>query len=271
MTGVLARICAAKRVAVAERRRSWPFAAVAATAAAAPPPRGFARALWRAAEAGGAGLIAEFKRASPSRGAISAAADPAEVARAYAAAGACCLSVLTEEAHFGGADADLMTACAAVALPVLRKDFTLDPYQVVEARAIGADAVLLIMAALGDAQAAELEAAARELGLDVLLEVHDEVELDRALRLRSSLIGINNRDLRSLAVDLAVTVRLAPRVPRDRLAVGESGIALAADVARLRAAGARGFLVGESLMRRPADAAALCGAAGLAAVELVQS
>ena len=237
----------------------------------APPPRGFAPALWRAAGAGGAGLIAEFKRASPSRGAISTTADPSRIARAYAAAGACCLSVLTEEAHFGGTDDDLVAARAAVALPVLRKDFILDPYQVVEARAIGADAVLLIMAALGDGQAAELEATAQAVGLDVLLEVHDEAELERALRLCSSLVGINNRDLRSLAVDLAVTARLAPQVPQDRLAICESGIASAGDVARMRAAGARGFLVGESLMRQPADAAALCGAAGSAAVELEQT
>lgn len=259
MSSVLARICAAKREEVAARRRRRPLAALMTEAAAAAPTRGFARTLRRAVEAGGIGLIAEFKRASPSRGAIRADADPTVVARTYAAGGAACLSVLTEAPHFGGSDADLMTARAAVALPVLRKDFTLDPYQVVEARAIGADAVLLIMAALDDAQAAELEATAWTLGLDVLIEVHDETELARALRLRSPLIGINNRDLHSLGVNLALTERLAPGVPTDRLAVCESGIGSAADVDRMRAVGVQAFLVGESLMRQPAAVAVICG------------
>ncbi|MGF1639686.1 MAG: indole-3-glycerol phosphate synthase TrpC, partial [Rhodospirillales bacterium] len=221
-----------------------------AEARAADPPRGFAAALTRAA-ASGYGLIAEIKRASPSKGVIRAGVEPAAIARGYAAGGATCLSVLTEPRYFRGDDADLAAARAAVALPVLRKDFLLDPYQIVEARAIGADAVLLIMAALDDGQAGELAATARELGMDVLVEVHDHPELDRALRLETTLIGINNRNLKTLAVDLATTEKLAPRVPADRRVVGESGLATPADLARLAAVGVRCFLVGEALMREP--------------------
>ena len=259
MSGALADICAAKREHVAACRAERPLGVVEAALPGAPTPRGFARALRAAVEAGRFGLIAEIKRSSPSRGLIRADFHPPALARAYAAGGATCLSVLTDGPYFGGELGHLVAARAAAPLPVLRKDFVLDPYQVVEARAAGADAVLLIMAALGDAQAAELEAAARGLGLDVLVEVHDEAELERALRLRSPLIGINNRDLRTLKVDLATTERLAPLVPADRLPVCESGIGSHRDLSRMAAVGARCFLVGEGLMRE-ADVAAATAA-----------
>ncbi|MBL8671443.1 MAG: indole-3-glycerol phosphate synthase TrpC [Alphaproteobacteria bacterium] len=251
MSDVLARICAATRAEVERRRRETPLEALRALASAAPPSRGFARALAAAVARGEPGLIAEIKKASPSKGLIRADFEPAALARAYRAGGASCLSVLTDGPYFQGCLDDLKAARAAVDLPVLRKDFMLDAYQIVESRAAGADCVLLIMAALDDATASALEAEAAGLGMDVLIEVHDEPELSRALRLRSPLIGVNNRDLKTLKVDLAVTERLAPRVPAGRDLVCESGLNAAGDLLRMRRVGAHRFLVGESLMRQP--------------------
>lgn len=255
MTDVLTRICVDKRSEIARRKEARPLATLQAEAERAAPSRGFAAALARKATSGPA-LIAEIKKASPSRGLIRATFDPPALAHAYAEGGATCLSVLTDTPYFQGRDQDLMDARGAVPLPALRKDFMLDPYQIWEARVIGADCVLLILAALDDKTARTLHATARSLGLDVLAEVHDERELDRALPLDGAMIGINNRDLKSLTVSLATFERLAPRVPRDRLLVAESGIRTSADIARLSAAGARAFLVGESLMSQPDIAAA---------------
>lgn len=249
MSDILARINGVKRAAVARRKARAPLAEVEARAKAAPPARGFARALSARAEAGGYALIAEIKKASPSAGLIRADFDPRALARAYARGGAACLSVLTEEDHFQGDDAYLIAARAESGLPVLRKDFMLEPYQVAEARALGADCVLLIMAALDDGLAREMEAYAVDLGLDVLVEVHDEAEFDRAMRLASPLVGVNNRNLKTLAVDLGVTERLARRLPEGRVLVAESGLRTPADLARMARAGARRFLIGESLMR----------------------
>lgn len=249
MSDALDRICADKRRHVAACKGRRPLSAVAAAAHAAPPPRGFAAALARATAAGGYGLIAEIKRSSPSAGRIREDFDVTALARAYERGGAACLSVLTDAPYFEGEDAFLGMARDATHLPVLRKDFMLDSYQIVESRALGADCVLLILAALEDAQAGELASVAMALGMDVLAEAHDERELERALALEARLIGINNRDLKTLKVDLATTERLAPRVPADRLIVGESGIARPEDLARLARASVACFLVGESLMR----------------------
>lgn len=249
MSDVLEKICAVKREAVAKRKQAVPYAEVERQAKAAPPPRGFAAALSAKAKTGYA-LIAEIKKASPSAGLIRADFDPAKLAGAYQNAGAACLSVLTEEDHFQGSDAHLRAARGAASLPVIRKDFMLEPYQVAEARAIGGDCILLIMACLGDAQAAELEACAGEFKLDVLVEVHDEAELERALNLKSPLIGVNNRNLKTLKTDLATTERLARLLPADRVLVAESGLKTPADLSRMARCGARRFLIGESLMKQ---------------------
>ena len=250
----LDRIMAYKAEEVAARKAVRSEAEMLAEARAAPTPRDFAGALRRAATEG-YGLIAEIKRASPSKGLIREDFDPPALARAYAAGGAACLSVLTDGPSFGGSDAHLAQAREACDLPVLRKDFVLDPWQVAEARALGADAVLLILAALDDGRAAEVEAAARELRLAVLIEVHDERELERTALLSSPLVGINNRDLRTFETDLAVTRRLVRLAPADRLIVSESGLSTPDDLADLARYGTRCFLVGESLMRQ-ADVAA---------------
>jgi indole-3-glycerol phosphate synthase len=250
MSDVLRRICETKRAEIARAKAERPLGEVERAARAAPPPRGFIAALKRATVAGGYGLIAEIKRASPSAGLIRGDFDPASLARAYWLGGAACLSVLTDAPFFEGKPDDLVAARGAVVLPVLRKDFMLDPYQIAESRALGADCVLLIMAALEDSQAAELEAAAVALGMDVLAEVHTQNELERALRLKAPLIGINNRDLKSLKVDLGTSEELARSLPAGRLAVSESGLHGPKDLARMAGAGIRCFLVGESLMRQ---------------------
>jgi indole-3-glycerol phosphate synthase len=249
MSNVLDEICTAKRAAVAQAKHERPLSALEAEAKRASPPRGFIRALERAVAEGRYGLIAEIKRASPSGGLIRPDFDPASLAHAYARGGATCLSVLTDEPYFQGRPEHLLAARIAVGLPLLRKDFVIDPYQVVEARAMGADCILLIMAALRDAEARELEAVAIEHQMDVLIEVHDAQELERALHLRSQLIGVNNRNLKTLKTDLAVTEELARRVSPDRILVSESGLRASADLARMARVGARCFLVGESLLR----------------------
>jgi indole-3-glycerol phosphate synthase len=250
MTDTLARIAAYKREEVAERRRAVGQAEIEARAQAASRPRGFRAALAQAAAPGRPALIAEIKKASPSKGLIRADFDPPALARAYEAGGATCLSVLTDGPSFQGADAYLTQTRDASPLPALRKEFLVDPWQVAESRALGADAVLVILAMVDDALAGALMAEAARLGMDALVEVHDEAELARAGALSAQLIGINNRDLRSFVTDLAVTERLAPLAPPGALLVAESGIAGPADARRLAAAGARAMLVGESLMRQ---------------------
>lgn len=250
MTDILAKIAAYKRDEVAVRKAARPQSPVDADASVADAPRGFRAALERRHAPGKLALIAEIKKASPSKGIIREDFDPPALARAYEAGGAACLSVLTDGPSFMGADSYLQAARYATALPCIRKDFLVDPWQVAESRALGADAILVILAMIDDVLAAELMAEAARLGMDALVEVHDEAEMDRAGALGATLVGVNNRDLKTFTVDLAISERLAARAPKDALLVTESGLFTTADAARLEASGAKAMLVGESLMRQ---------------------
>lgn len=248
MSDILERILATKRREVEAARAALPLAAIETAAREASPPRGFAAAIQARVAAGKAAVIAEIKRASPSKGLIRADFDPARIAASYAANGATCLSVLTDREYFGGSREDLQAARAACSLPVIRKDFIIDPYQVFEARAWGADCILLIMDAAPDATLAQLESLANSLGMDVLVESHDAGQLERAFRLSTPLIGINNRDLRTFGIRIETTLELLDRVPAGRIVVTESGIAAPEDVKRLREAKVGAYLVGSAFM-----------------------
>lgn len=249
MSTALDKIIDYKRDEVQELKRSRTIAALEHDAKKADACRGFAERMQAIARKGENALICEIKRRSPSAGLIKDLRDPIEMARAYQTGGAACISVLTDGPSFGGSAEDLRRVRAAVEIPVLRKDFMIDVHQVLEARAMGADAILIIMAAVDDALARDLHGAAEDLGMSILIEVHDEHELDRALGLSSPLLGVNNRDLKTFTTDLAVTERLSGRAPEEKILISESGVRRADDISRLRRCGARGFLIGESLMR----------------------
>ena len=254
---ILARILTTKAEEVIAAQLERPLNVVEEQARSVPPPRGFANAIRARIAEGRPAVIAEIKRASPSKGLLRQAFDPAAIAASYAQAGATCLSVLTDRPFFQGAPEFLVEARAAAPIPALRKEFIVDEYQVAESRALGADAILLIVAALDDARLAALETCAVAYGLDVLVEVHDAAELDRALKLATPLIGINNRNLRTFNVSLHTTIELLPRIPADRIVITESGIVAQRDVAQMRRHGVHAFLVGEAFMRAPDPGAAL--------------